>query len=87
MKNEQAKRKTIEAIVSSHEIWKNVARYYARITGRTSEEIHKKFIDFLLREEYEIVDNMPKNVLCFVFNVEKMDFENRTKYSVHEDIG
>lgn len=86
MKNEQERRKAIESIVSSHEIWKNVAQYYAQMTGRTKEEIHNKFIDFLMREGYNVVDNVPKNVLCFVFNRATMDFVNRTKIGVHDDI-
>lgn len=86
MKDEQEKRKAIESIVSSHNIWKKVAQYYADLTGKTRGEIHNKFIDFLVREDFKLVDNQPKNVLCFVFSHERMDFVNKTMFGIHDDV-
>ncbi len=85
MKHKSETREKIEAIVSSHTIWNKVAQYYAEKTGKTRDEIHEKFIDFLVRENFDLIENKPRNVLCFVFNTENMEFENKTVFGIHDD--
>lgn len=71
-------RKAIEDVVSRHRVWSKVATYYSEKTGESHQVIQRKFIDFLLSERFYMADGKPRNVLCFTFDIETREFDNRT---------
>lgn len=78
METTESKRKKIEGLVSGHSQFSKVSDYLAEKYNLDKSETYRKFIDFLVREDFDYYDNMPHNVLCFEFDKNNGEFINRT---------
>ena len=79
METPTQKRLRIEEVVKNHPRLSKVSDYLAETYNLDKSEIERKFIDFLVKEDFQYIDNHPVHVLCFEFNTESGEFVNRTK--------
>jgi hypothetical protein len=79
METAAKKRLRIEGVVKNHPRLSRVSDYLADTYNLDKSEMERKFIDFLVKEDFQYIDNHPVHVLCFEFNTERGEFVNRTK--------
>lgn len=81
METTENKRRKIEDAVQSHPQFSKVSDYLAEKFNIDKSEMYGRFIDFLVKEDFQYYDNMPHNVLCFEFDINSGEFINRTKFT------
>jgi len=79
METTTQKRDRIEQVVNGHPQFSKVSGYLAERFNLDQTETQRKFIDFLVKEDFQYFDNLPHNVLCFEFDINSGEFINRTK--------
>lgn len=79
METTTQKRHRIEGVVNEHPQFSKVSDYLAQRYNLDKSETKRKFIDFLVKENFQYFDNLPHNVLCFEFDINRGEFINRTK--------
>jgi len=77
------KRRRVEEAVNNHPQFCKVSDYLAEKHNLDKAETKRKFIDFLVKENFQYINRNPIHVRCFEFNALNGEFINRTKKIVN----